>query len=135
MSQQNFLLPLKPKHARPSTKADETPEFVEFWTLWQPVKSEYDGRALARDGFFQHVWWRGAAPQDIVDGARFYVHNFKPGQFRMKAAEWLSRGHYEDDCEKWRAFQARQAEQSQRANVVSIGPRGQTAFLKQWSGQ
>lgn len=122
---------MRPKHARPATKADETPEFVQFWTIWQAVKSEYDGRASARDEFFRLVWWRGAAPQDIVDGAQYYVHNFRAGQLRLKADTWMSRGHYEDDCEKWRAYQARQHERP--ANVVQMQqpkPARKTAFLE-----
>lgn len=124
---------MKPKHARPARKDDETDEFREFWQTWQAVKSEYDGRAHARDGFFRHVWWRGADAADVLAGAKYYVHNFKPGQFRMKAAEWLDRGFYEDDADKWRAYQARQNERQQSINVVSINaPRGQTAFLQKF---
>lgn len=124
---------MRPKHARPATKADETDEFREFWQIWQPVKSEYDGRAAARDGFFRHVWWRGADAADVVDGARYYVKNAKPGQFRMKAAEWMDRGLYEDDAEKWRAMQARLDAQP-TTNVVQMGPPAakRSRFMELW---
>lgn len=119
----------RPKHARPATKVDETPEFVEFWKIWQAVKSEYEGRGLARDAFFRHVWWKGADASDIVDGARYYVQRFKTGQFRMKSDQWMERGLYEDDAEKWRAYQQRLEESrskqeapADRANVVNFQP-------------
>ena len=96
----------RPKHARPATKADETPEFVAFWETWKKVKSDYDGRAAARDAFFRHVWWKGADAQDIVDGARFYERHFRTGQFRLLAERWMERGAYEDDAERWRKLVA-----------------------------
>ena len=113
---------MKPKHARPATKADETPEFIEFWKLWSETKSQYDARALARDAFFRHVWWRDADPSDILDAARWYVRNHRPGEFRLLASNWLDRGFYEDDAEKERAYQQRLSEREQQrsANVVSI---------------
>ncbi|XAI96572.1 hypothetical protein [Microcystis phage Mae-JY35] len=92
----------RPKHARPATKADETPEFVAFWEVWQKVRSDYEGRASARDAFFRHVWWKGADPQDIVDGARLWADKFRAGSLRMKADTWLERGAWEDDSERWR---------------------------------
>lgn len=124
---------MKPKHARPAIKSDETPEFVEFWNVWQPVKSEYDGRAMARDRFFFHVWWRDADPADLVDGARFYVHNFKTGQLRLLSAEWMNRGMYEDDAEKWRTRIAAQQDGPQKSSVVQIFPKpGQTKSLREF---
>lgn len=114
---------MRPKHARPATKADETPEFQEFWKTWQKVKSEYDGRGLARDAFFRFVWWKDADPQDIVDGAHYYASTYKQGQFRLLTQTWLERGMYEDDAEKWRALQARLSQAKERpANVVEMKP-------------
>ena len=111
----------RPKHARPATKADETPEFVAFWETWKRVKSDYDGRAAARDAFFRHVWWKDADPQDIVDGAKFYERHFRTGQFRMLAERWMERGAYEDDAERWRKLvadlEAKRAPQARPANV------------------
>lgn len=114
---------MKQQHARPTTKKDETPEFIEFWQTWQKVKSEYDGRGLARDRFFYHIWWRGADPLDLVDGAKHYAANFKTGQLRLLASNWLDRGSYEDGAERWRQSQAAKPDTAERAsNVVSIQP-------------
>lgn len=127
--------------ARPTTKADETPEFVAFWSVWRPHMNPNDGRGDARDEFFKHVEM-GADPDDIVDGARWFIHSGgnqriasdgKPVQ--SHASTWLNKRAYEDGCEQWRSYQARLAEREN--NVVAIGvPRpttGKTAFLQQWN--
>ena len=125
---------MRPKHARPATKADETPEFQAFWQIWQSCRSAYCGRASARDAFFQHVWWKDADPQDIVDAARWYDANMKPDQKRYKAERWIREGFYEDDAEKWRAYQARISEQQDKSNVVSMqAPK--SAFMRQWEAE
>lgn len=114
----------RPKHARPATKADETPEFVELWEqIWPAVKSPHDARALARDAFFRHVWWKDADPQDIVDAARFYSRNAKKlGECRLLLSNWLERGFYEDMAQEERGYQQRVAERLQRetSNVTPI---------------
>lgn len=125
----------RPKHARPATKADETDAFRETWKTFQPCKSEYDGRGSAREAFFLHVWWRGADPVDILDGARWYAHTFKSGQLRLKMSSWLERGMYEDDADKWRAYQARIASKQSDTNVVAIKPKAQLPenhFSRRW---
>jgi hypothetical protein len=111
-----------PKHARPATKADETPEFKELWEkIWPGVKSQYDARALARDAFFRHVWWRDAEQRDIVDAARSYVRTAKPGDCRLLLSNWLDRGFYEDLAEAERAYQQRILDrQQQPSNVVTM---------------
>lgn len=115
---------MRPKHARPATKADETDEFREFWGFWSnsKCKTPYCARAAARDAFFRHVWWRDADPQDIIDGARHYEANLTSDRKQYKVENWMDRGFYEDDAEKWRAFQARQSQQ--QANVVPMRPKG-----------
>lgn len=120
-------------------KKVRTPEpegFPEFWAVWQPHMRHTDGRGDAREAFRKHILM-GADPQDIIDGAtgffRFMQEKDKP--YVPLAASWLNKEAYADWAVKERAYQARMAEQSQRANVVSIGPRGQTAFLKQWGGR
>lgn len=127
----------RPKHARPATKADETDAFRETWKTFQPCKSEYDGRGSAREAFFLHVWWRGADPVDILDGARWYAHTFKSGQLRLKMSSWLERGMYEDDADKWRAYQARLAalQSEQPSTVVQMAPRPKTKFLLEWEAR
>lgn len=116
--------------ARPTTKADETPEFQAFWDVWRPVMNRNDGRGSARDEFFRHVEQYGADPQDIVDGARWFVRSGGNAEFKLHAQTWLNRRAYEDGCEHERAYQARLNERPAE-NVVSITPpRGQTAFLR-----
>ncbi len=124
------------KAARPTTKADETPEFVEFWAIWKPYANEFDGRGSARNEFFRHVEEYGVDPRDIIDGARWYIRSGgnqkldKDGNpVRQHAQSWLNKYQYEDGCESERAFQAKQAERAE--NIVRMEPRsGQTAFLK-----
>jgi|GEM_PF-2918694 len=120
--------------ARPTTKADETPEFQQFWSVWRPVMNKNDGRGSARDEFFRHIEQYGADPLDIVDGARWFVHNGGNSEFKLHAQTWLNRRAYEDGAELWRASQSRLQEQQQRqSNVVQMSaPRGQTLFLRQY---
>lgn len=114
-------------------KKVRTPEpdgFLDFWAVWQPNMRHTDGRGDAREAFRKHILM-GADPQDIIDGAsgffRFMPEKDKP--YVPLAASWLNKEAYPDWAAKERAFQARQQE---RTNVVSIGTRGQTAFLKNY---
>lgn len=121
---------------RPTTKADETPEFVEFWTAWRPHMNKNDGRGAARDVFFHHVEEFGADPQDIVDGAKWALHNgVNQGDFRVHASTWLNRRPYEDGADMWREFQRRQQELAEeRENVVPIqkAPLPENHFSRRW---
>lgn len=93
---------------QPPTKADETPEFKEVWeVVWRNVKSDYDGRALAREAYFRHVWWRGADEKDILDAAKAYVRTAKREGPKLLFGNWLDRGSYEDLAEQERAYQGR----------------------------
>lgn len=124
------------ERARPTTKADETPEFIAFWDIWRAVMNKNDGRGSARDEFFRHIEQYGADPQDIVDGARWFVRSGGNAEFKLHAQTWLNRRAYEDGCEHERAFQARLAERQNPENVVNIAqPRGQTAFLRAFEQQ
>ena len=100
-----------------STKADETPEFLAFWDAWRPVARHTDGRGLARDAFCQHVA-DGADPQDIVDGAKWFIRGVKDKQFVPLSATWLNRCAYEDMAEEERKYQARLTERA--GNVVPM---------------
>lgn len=92
--------------------------FPEFWSIWLPIKRRNDGRGEARDTFAKHLK-RGANPQDIIAGARWYARNIPTGyEYVPLASTWLNRGVWEDDCEKERAFQARQNQP--RENVVAM---------------
>ena len=108
-----------------STKAHETPEFVEFWTTWLPHARETDGRGDARDTFLEHVK-RGADPQDIVLGAKWFIRNLRDREFIPLAASYLNKRAYEDHAEQYRAYEARKQErqrpQEPSPNIVSIDP-------------
>lgn len=112
------------KRSRPTTKADETPEFVLFWDAWRPRMNANDGRGSARDEFFRHVEV-GADPMDMVDGARWFMRsggNTGTDQHgrpvRLHAQTWLNRRAYEDGAEQERAHQRRQAEKAAQGNNV-----------------
>lgn len=108
------------KRARPTSKTDETPEFKAFWDIWQPHMHKNDGRGSARDEFFRHIEERGADPQDIVDGAAWYIRSGGQGEkSTCHAQTWLNRCAYEDGADKERQFKARQAD---RTNVVAMKP-------------
>lgn len=110
--------------ARKTTKADETPEFVEFWdTIWRRHARETDGRGDARDEFLRHVE-SGTDALDIVDGARCFIRKMsaKGYDYIPLAASWLNKRAYEDLCIEEREYQLRIAEAQQRRaeNVVPI---------------
>jgi hypothetical protein len=91
-----------------------------------------DGRGAARDEFFRHVEERGAEPQDIVDGAAWFIRAGGQGEFKCHAQTWLNRCAYEDGAEKERQYQAKLADRA--ANVVPIKPVStyKPKFLQQW---
>ena len=106
------------------TKADETPEFVEFWEgVWRSHARHTDGRGLARESFFYHVEEKGADPRDIVDGAKCFIRTMreKDRDFIPLSSSWLNRCAYEDLAEQERSYQERvAAAQSRAANVVPL---------------
>lgn len=123
-----------------STKADETPEFREFWDAWRPMSRPTDGRGEARDTFLSHIA-DGVDPQDIVDGARYFLRNLKDKDFIPLASTWLNKRAYEDLADSERDFQRRLEESRQRssqtsANVVQMArpvASGNTAFLRKFA--
>lgn len=118
------------KKARHRTKAEETPEFVAFWEVWKPVMNRNDGRGDARDEFFRHVEEMGVDPQDIVDGARWFVRNGgNSTDWKLHAQTWLNKRAYEDGAESERAYQAKLA---QRSTAPAIVPQKKPKFLEQW---
>lgn len=106
-----------------TTKADETPDFVEFWNAWKPHARHTDGRGDARDTFFKHVN-AGADPRDIVDGAKYFIRTMKERdrEYIPLAASWINKRAYEDMAESERALQRRVEERKQAANVVQMQP-------------
>lgn len=99
--------------------------FAEFWSVWLPHARHTDGRGLARETFRRHIL-NGAEPQDIIDGARWFLRSMtdRDRQYVPLSSTWLNREAYIDLCEKERAYQAReQARVQQPANVTPIRPK------------
>ncbi len=121
-----------------SSKSDETPEFQQFWEAWKPFARDTDGRGAARDAFIDHVK-SGADPQDIVDGARFFLRTMKDKQFVPLVQTWLNRRAFEDMAEQERSYQERIAKRAaptlaKPANV-NEAPRAYPPnhFMSKWS--
>lgn len=105
-------------------KANETPEFIAYWNIWQPQSRNTDGRALARETFRKQVL-RGADPQDIVDGAAWFLRNLseRTKDYVPLSSTWLNREGWDGLCEKEREYRARMEQASQaQENVVQIRP-------------
>jgi len=128
------------REGRPTTKADESPEFREFWEIWRPYMNVNDGRGAARNEFVKHVEEFGANPRDMIDGARWFIRqggnqgtdqNGKP--IRIHANRWLFKMAYEDGCEQERAYQLRRAEiEASKSNVVALKQPPKSKFLQEW---
>jgi hypothetical protein len=122
------------------TKPNQEPDgFAEFWSIWRPHKRHTDGRGEASDTFAKHLK-RGLEPQDIVDGARWFIRGIKERDrdYIPLASTWLNRRDYLDGCELERAFQAKEAAREEQAsaqsNVTPIRQQlGNTAFLRQYN--
>ncbi len=126
---------MRQRAARTTTKADESPEFVAFWDAWRKVMNKNDGRGSARDEFVRHVEVYGAEPQDIVDGAVWFIRQGGNSEFKLHAQTWLNRRAYEDGAEMERSYQAKLVErqqQSEQPKVVQM-PQKQTAFMREWA--
>lgn len=85
-------------------KQPEPEGFAEFWALWLPYARRNDGRGEARQCFAKHLT-SGIDPQDIVDGAAWYLRSLKDSEraYIPMAATWLNRCAYEDFAPKERA--------------------------------
>lgn len=109
-------------------KKVRTPEpegFSEFWSVWLPHARHTDGRGLARETFRRHIL-NGAEPQDIIDGARWFLRSMtdRDRQYVPLSSTWLNREAYIDLCEKERAYQAREQARAQKAvNVTPFRPK------------
>ena len=116
---------------------EQEPEgFAEFWALWRPYQRSTDGRGKARPAY-ERLMLRGAMPQDIIDGAIWYLRNLKERdrEYIPLAASWLNSERWADDCELERAYQARQANRSVEASkpVSAVKPKlPDNHFSRMW---
>lgn len=115
---------------------EQDPEgFSAFWSVWQPHMRRTDGRLDARDGYRKHML-AGADPQDIIDGAKWFIRDWmnlpaEKREYIPLAKTWLNKGTYLDLCDKERDFQRRSAELASKPSNITTFPKGQTAFLRQ----
>jgi hypothetical protein len=111
--------------------------FPELWLLWRDHARKSDGRGKARPTYAK--WLQaGADPADIMDGARWHLRSMKPEErpYIQLLSVYLNSERWADECEKERAFQARQHERP--ANVVQMQqpkPARKTAFLELFEQQ
>jgi hypothetical protein len=106
--------------------------FTTFWLLWRKHMRKSDGRGKARPAWQQMIE-AGVDPQDIIDGAAWYLRNLseRDAPYIPLAASWIRSERWADDCEQERAYQARLAERS--TNVVQIKPQpAKSKFLQEW---
>lgn len=111
--------------------------FPELWLLWRDHARKSDGRGKARPTYAK--WLQaGADPADIMDGARWHLRSMKPEEkpYIQLLSVYLNSERWADECEKERAFQARQHERP--ANIVQIKAepvRKKSAWLEQYERQ
>ncbi len=95
-----------------------TPEpegFETYWSVWQPAARNTDGRGLAREAFRKHIL-NGADPNDIIDGARWFIRNLsqRDKDYVPLSATWLNRETFVDLAPRERDYQRRLAERTQQ---------------------
>jgi hypothetical protein len=92
--------------------------FAEFWAYWRPNMRRNDGRGEARDTFAKHLK-QGASPQEMIDGARYYLANLKDSErdYIPLCSTWLNRRAYEDGAPLWQELQAKLEQSRQRADL------------------
>ena len=102
-------------------KGNETPEFQAYWNMWQPHSRNTDGRALAREAFRRQVL-KGAEPQDIVDGAAWFLRNIneRTKDYVPLSATWLNREGWDGLCDKERQHAEHLANLPKAPNVVAM---------------
>lgn len=102
-------------------KPVEPEGFVEFWNEWRPVMRHTDGKGLARDAYRKQIL-NGAEPQDILDGATWFIRNLKERdrEFVPLSQTWLNRECYADLCEMERTFQAKVQANKERADNTVV---------------
>jgi hypothetical protein len=94
-----------------------------------------DGRGDARACYAKQLR-AGAEPQDIADGARWYLASLKERdkEYIPLCATWLNRGAYEDGAILWREFQARLEQSRQKAaeSPLDVSKLPKSKFLQQF---
>ncbi len=92
--------------------------FTTFWHIWRKHCRKTDGRGKARPAW-QQMMDAGVDPQDIIDGANWYLRNLseRDAPYIPLAASWIRSERWADDCEQERAYQARLAERTERKPV------------------
>lgn len=112
-------------------RIEEGEDFKAFWNIWRPHMRQTDGRGLARDCFYKHVM-NGASPQDIIDGATFFLRTLKEKAFIPLSSTWINRESYIDLADEERKYQARLQERSKpQQNVVQMVVLPRNHFLNQ----
>lgn len=106
--------------------------FDSFWTFWREHKRHTDGRGKCRKEY-QRQLNEGATPEDILLAARWHVRNTKDLAFIPLAASWLNSEAWIDECEKERAFQAKQT--APRENVVQMVAPSKSKWLQEWEAK
>jgi hypothetical protein len=108
--------------------------FEDFWNCWRPHARHTDGRGLARETFRKHVL-NGALPQDIIDGAKWFIRNLsaRDREYVPLSSTWLNRETWADLCERERAFQERQASVAENVVQLNREPKApKPKFLRDW---
>jgi hypothetical protein len=114
--------------------------FAEFWDIWRPYRRQTDGRQDAARRFGLCVL-EGADPQEIIEGARFYIDGIKDDpekrRFNPLAASWLSKGAWRDALDDKRDADERKTKAIELAMQTPVEHRsaGQTSFLRKWNAQ
>lgn len=110
--------------------------FETFWAIWRPVMRNTDGKGLAREAYRKQLL-RGADPQDIIDGASWFVRNLseKTRDYVPLSATWLNRETYDGLCDKEREFKDRIESSQAQQNIVPIRVKAELPanhFSRQW---
>lgn len=103
--------------------------FERFWSVWQPVCRESDGKPKAFTTWKSHVE-SGADPDDITEAAKGHIRKRREANslaYIQLASSWLNAERYEFEAQEHRDFQKRlqEAEERRRArlngdNVVAM---------------
>ena len=98
--------------------------FLAFWELWRDHMRKSDGRGKARPAY-QQMLEMGANPQDIIDGAAWYLRNMsdKDAPYIPLASSWLRSERWADDCEKERALKGSLSQPSTVVQIRTARPR------------